>query len=87
MQAYFIIDKGDVCFADAIEAWDFGPVVPEVYQEYEKSGSCNTPEITRYLVFDPNDIWDTHRVPYVNRITDKGDCTRINDVVGELPIT
>ena len=41
IQAEFLVNKNDVCFDDRIEAWDFGPVVPRVYQEYKCFGSNN----------------------------------------------
>lgn len=36
VQAYFMLEKKDhaPCFHEKIEAWDFGPVVPEAYQEW-----------------------------------------------------
>lgn len=49
VQAEFLVAKGQPCFADKIEAWDFGPVVPEVYREYKIFGSANIPVIGRWL--------------------------------------
>ena len=34
IQAEFLIAKHQPCFAEKIQAWDFGPVVPEVYYTY-----------------------------------------------------
>ena len=31
---------------EPIEAWDFGPVVPEVFEEYERYGGLDIPTIT-----------------------------------------
>lgn len=47
VQAYFLLKKDDhsPCFAEKIEAWDFGPVVPEAYREYERFGSGDIPTI------------------------------------------
>lgn len=45
VQAEFLVTKGIPCFDEAIEAWDFGPVVPEVYREYKIFGSTNIPVI------------------------------------------
>ncbi len=34
VQANFLVSIGTPCFEEEIEAWDFGPVVPEVYHEF-----------------------------------------------------
>ena len=34
IQAEFLVVQNMPCFAEQIEAWDFGPVVPEVYYRY-----------------------------------------------------
>lgn len=34
LQLYFIRITGHPCFSDPIEAWEFGPVVPEIYRKY-----------------------------------------------------
>lgn len=41
IQAYFLKIQGTPCFADAIEAWDFGPVVPVVYRRYMYFGAAD----------------------------------------------
>lgn len=43
VQAEFLVSTGGACFPEAIEAWDFGPVVPEVYHRYKVYGSANIP--------------------------------------------
>lgn len=43
VQAQFLVKKNTPCFPEEIEAWDFGPVVPEVYRKYKKFGSSNLP--------------------------------------------
>ena len=45
VQAKFLIETGDPCFNGRIEAWDFGPVVPEVYRKYKIYGSSSIPYI------------------------------------------
>lgn len=41
IQAEFLVSAGSPCFSEEIEAWDFGPVVPEVYHEYKVFGNSN----------------------------------------------
>jgi uncharacterized phage-associated protein len=37
-QGHYLAESGDPLFRNAIEAWDFGPVVPEVYHRCKKYG-------------------------------------------------
>lgn len=43
VQAEFLVSKGEPCFFEEIEAWDFGPVVPVVYRKYKIYGSASIP--------------------------------------------
>lgn len=43
IQIEFLVTLNTVCFKEAIEAWDFGPVVPVVYHEYKVYGSASIP--------------------------------------------
>ena len=43
VQAEFLVNTGKPCFSEEIEAWDFGPVVPEVYHEFKIFGSADIP--------------------------------------------
>ena len=56
VQAYFLVMKKSNesclekrCFSQAIEAWDFGPVVPESYHEFKLFGASNIPSISSYI--------------------------------------
>lgn len=49
VQAEFLVSRGEPCFVEQIEAWDFGPVVPEVYQVYKVFGSSSIPLIGRTI--------------------------------------
>ena len=49
VQAEFLVSRGQPCFVEQIEAWDFGPVVPEVYQQYKIFGSSNIPVFGRLV--------------------------------------
>lgn len=46
VQAEFLVStpNNTPCFRDKIEAWDFGPVVPNVYHQYKLFGSSSIPE-------------------------------------------
>lgn len=44
IQAQFLVTNHRACFSDAMEAWDFGPVVPSVYHEYKAYGSSSLPQ-------------------------------------------
>ena len=39
-QAWYLVNFEMPLFDDSIEAWDFGPVIPDVYHEYKRFG-CN----------------------------------------------
>ena len=38
-QAYYLAKLGKPLFADKIEAWEYGPVVPDVYKKFKSYGS------------------------------------------------
>lgn len=68
IQAKFLYEKGEPCFVEKIQAWKYGPVVPEVYHEYKNYGSMIIDKIdyvyqnneiswdNKYLKFDDNEI-------------------------------
>lgn len=39
VQAYYLAKLGKPLFSDKIEAWDYGPVIPGVYQKYKTNKS------------------------------------------------
>lgn len=45
VQAQFLVVLGKPIFDENIEAWDFGPVVPVVYQHFKLWGSSEIPDI------------------------------------------
>ena len=49
VQAEFLVVKGEPCFCEPIEAWDFGVVVPVVYKKYRVFGSTTIPCVIRYV--------------------------------------
>ena len=47
IQMEFIIQNRK-CFDDEIQAWDYGPVVPNVYHVFKRFGASNIPQIRYY---------------------------------------
>ena len=70
VQAFFLINDFPPCFDEKIEAWNFGPVVPEVYREYKRYGGMDIPTIDYYVKFDKKNIWNTERIYYDDIISD-----------------
>lgn len=70
VQAFFLINDCPPCFDEKIEAWDFGPVVPEIYREYKRYGGIDIPTIDYYVKFDKKNIWNTERIYYEDIISD-----------------
>lgn len=85
VQAYFLTSTEGhrPCFADPIEAWNFGPVVPTVYHEFKQYGAGDIPSVVSYIEFDPDNIWNSKRIRYETKIQ-KEDRSRIADVVGRF---
>ncbi|RDY30158.1 Panacea domain-containing protein [Lachnotalea glycerini] len=83
VQAYFLTNTKlqTPCFEEKIEAWDFGPVVPEAYHEYKQYGSGNIPTISSYYNLDAEDIWNSNRVEYSENVISVEDRQLINDVI------
>ena len=53
IQAYFLKIKGEPCFKEPIEAWDFGPVVPKAYHRYKYFGAGGIPDYEKpFYEFD-----------------------------------
>lgn len=86
IQAYFLTntENGTPCFRERIEAWDFGPVVPEAYREYKQYGSTNIPTMLSFFDFDVEDIWNSERKLYRTDIISETDGKLINEVVDKF---
>lgn len=54
VQAYFLYKKKEPCYKAKIEAWKFGPVVPEAYEEFKKYGASEIPKINNYYEITEN---------------------------------
>lgn len=48
VQAEFLVTKNVPCFKERIEAWNFGPVVPDVYHYYKGYGAGNIPVLRTF---------------------------------------
>lgn len=86
IQAYFLtnVENGTPCFREKIEAWDFGPVVPEAYREYKQYGSTNIPTMISFIDFDVEDIWNSERKLYETDIISETDGRLMNEVVDKF---
>lgn len=81
IQAYFLISTPEPCFGAKIEAWDFGPVVPEAYREYKQFGSSNIPRISYYVVMDFDDFWNSKVKEFNDEVISDKDKKRIEAVI------
>ncbi len=54
IQKYYLQRSGEPFFADDIEAWQFGPVVPNVYYHYCGYGAMPISNATDVVSFDIN---------------------------------
>ena len=84
IQAFFLISTPEPCFREKIEAWDFGPVVPEAYHEYKQYGSGNIPAIKSYIMFDENDIWNSKRIEFEDTTIADEDKVLIDKVIDKF---
>lgn len=84
VQGYFLVEKNETCFKEKIEAWDFGPVVPEAYKEYKAYGASNIPPITKFYAFDEDNWLKSGYVEYRDDVISEEDKKKINNVVDTL---
>ena len=84
IQAFFLISTSEPCFKEKIEAWDFGPVVPEAYREYNQFGSSNIPRVSYIVEFDSEDIWNSTVKRYEDNSICEDDQKRIEEVVDKF---
>lgn len=66
LQAQHLVSTDKKLFEDEIEAWDFGPVVPEVYREYAIFGGASIPGFMKQM---PHIAKDDARI--INPMLDK----------------
>ncbi len=86
VQAYFLISTPEQCFKERIEAWDFGPVVPEAYREYKQFGSSNIPSVSYYVEMNYEDFWNSKVKKFRNEIISDCDKKRVEAVVDSVAV-
>lgn len=84
IQAYFLIKTGKPCFEEEIQAWPFGPVIPEAYHEYKQYGSGDIPTIESYIFVDEKNFWNSKRVVFHDDVISDEDKVLINKVVDKF---
>lgn len=86
IQAYFLTKKKDhtPCFDGKIEAWDFGPVVPEAYLEYKQYGSGDIPTIESFIMFDKDNVWNSKRVKFEDTTISDDDKSIIDKIIDKF---
>lgn len=47
-QAFSLASSGKLLFSENIVAWQYGPVVPEVYHQFKKYGSGGIPQVNNF---------------------------------------
>lgn len=86
-QAYYLAftDSHKPCFPERIEAWNFGPVVPEVYHEFKFYGANHIPPVRDYYEYeDDRNIWSVKKNSYSDHSLPKKDRKIIEEVVDEF---
>ena len=85
VQAFFLVEEekgyGYPAFSDRIEAWDFGPVVPNAYKEFKRYGGINIPHLNEYLTSDPTNHWNIKKEKYNDSIISEHDKKGIETMV------
>lgn len=80
IQAEFLVFKKTPCFKEDIEAWDFGPVVPEVYHRYKGYGAASIPFITSSPFIRIINDMDEELISQVINETSKYSVTTLVDI-------
>lgn len=76
LQKKYLVDNGTVLFRDEIQAWQFGPVVPEVYYQY-----CGFGSMAINMEYNVNILNDDRKV--IDEIVQEKRCKNPWDLVEE----
>lgn len=79
-QIAFLVIHNKECFQEEIEAWDFGPVVPSVYNRFCKYANLNIPIIEEYIDTSKG-IWNAYYKSFTWDTISQHDTRLINDVI------
>lgn len=80
VQLQFLLnDRNRPCFKEDMEAWAFGPVVPEIFREFRGYMSLGIPPVKTYWDLSRG-LWYAEKKEYVTKISPKDQKTII-DVV------
>lgn len=83
VQGYYLQMVRKPFFEEEIEAWPYGPVVPNVYEQFQKYGSGCIPVTNEYTVFDYIK-WKDETCVYDENVFSKDDLAFIEEVVNKL---
>lgn len=85
IQANFLINKGleNPCFDADLEAWSFGPVVPEVYHEFKAYGNSQIPTIKEYLEIDKKNFMNSRFKKYKDPFENNQDKLLVTEMIDE----
>ena len=81
-QVAFLVIYNKECFQEEIEAWDFGPVIPTIYERFCKYGNLNIPTIEEYID-KSRGIWHAVTKEFDVNIISESDRELINQMVNE----
>ena len=80
---YLSSGKRVPCFDEEIQAWNFGPVVPEVYHAFKTYGSGHIPSIDSYVCIDLDNM-EFGRKKYDETVIDEEDRRHIGNIIDGL---
>ena len=85
IQANFVVEKGleNPCFYEQIEAWSFGPVIPEVYHEFKIFGNSQILPIEKYFSYNRKNILMSCMKKYENPFINVEDQRLADEMIDE----
>ncbi len=80
VQGFYWLLKSKNCFEDDMEAWDFGPVVRDVYLEFKEYGSNSIPPI-REIITSGDGLLSISSEAYTDNVISEEDKLVIDKIV------